>query len=453
MGETGELVIGGVGLARYLDPARTPRSSRRCRRSAGSRAYRSGDLVRAEAAGLLFLGRARRAGQAGRPPDRAGRGRRRAAGAAAAWPARPPRSARPRPATRSWSGYVVPAEAGFDQQDAVRRLREALPAALVPLLAVVDDAADPHLRQGRPGRAALAAAVAGRRPGRSPSWSAPRRGWPSSGPRSSAPRRSRPTTDFFASGGGSLAAAQLVSLIRTRYPSSAVGDIYQYPTLGALARRLDEFGAAEATTRTVRPDPAAHRDRPDAAHGAAAEPGRAALGRGAGRAEQPARRRPGRPRSPWWWVALGWLLLFSPPGRLAIAAGGARLLLRGVRPGSYPRGGGVHLRLWTAERLAALSGATNLAGAWLTYYARALGVKVGRRHRPALAAARSPACSSSARAARSNPRSTWPATGSTATCCTSARSGSAPARRSAPAAPCSPARGSARRPRSPPAPA
>ncbi|HEY0806088.1 MAG TPA: Pls/PosA family non-ribosomal peptide synthetase, partial [Pseudonocardiaceae bacterium] len=51
--------------------------------------------------------------------------------------------------------------------------------------------------------------------------------------------------------------------------------------------------------------------------------------------------------------------------------------LRGLRPGSYPRGGSVHLRLWAAERLAELSGATNLAGAWLTYYARALGVQLG----------------------------------------------------------------------------
>ena len=40
-------------------------------------------------------------------------------------------------------------------------IREQLPAALVPLLAVVDDAADPDVRQGRPGRAALAAADAG----------------------------------------------------------------------------------------------------------------------------------------------------------------------------------------------------------------------------------------------------------------------------------------------------
>ena len=64
---------------------------------------------------------------------------------------------------------------------------------------------------------------------------------------------------------------------------------------------------------------------------------------------------------------------------MGIAAAGARLLLRGVRPGDYPRGGSVHLRLWSAERLADAVDATNLAGApWIAYYARALGATVGR---------------------------------------------------------------------------
>ena len=35
----------------------------------------------------------------------------------------------------------------------------------------------------------------------------------------------------------------------------------------------------------------------------------------------------------------------------------SRLLLDGVRPGDYPRGGSVHLRLWAAEQLSARLGA------------------------------------------------------------------------------------------------
>ena len=85
------------------------------------------------------------------------------------------------------------------------------------------------------------------------------------------------------------------------------------------------------------------------------------------------------PTVSWWWVLLGWLLLVFPPGRMAVTAVGARLLLRGVDAGDYPRGGKVHLRLWLAERLADEMGAANLAGAaWMRHYARALGARVGR---------------------------------------------------------------------------
>ncbi|MBV9821062.1 MAG: amino acid adenylation protein, partial [Actinobacteria bacterium] len=84
------------------------------------------------------------------------------------------------------------------------------------------------------------------------------------------------------------------------------------------------------------------------------------------------------PTASWWWVGLGWLLFLSPPGRMGIAAAGARLLLWRVVPGDYPRGGSVHLRLWSAERLADAVDAANLAGApWIAYYARALGATVG----------------------------------------------------------------------------
>ena len=55
------------------------------------------------------------------------------------------------------------------------------------------------------------------------------------------------------------------------------------------------------------------------------------------------------------------------------------LLLSNVQPGTYRRGGSVHLRVWLAERLAEASGAENLAGApWLVYYARALGADIGK---------------------------------------------------------------------------
>ena len=82
---------------------------------------------------------------------------------------------------------------------------------------------------------------------------------------------------------------------------------------------------------------------------------------------------------PWPVVVIGWLLFILPAGRMVLAALGVRLILRGLTPGRYPRGGRAHLRLWLAERLAEELGATSTAGAWsLSWYARLLGADIGR---------------------------------------------------------------------------
>ena len=57
-GEVGELIIGGVGLARYLDPAKDAEKYAPMPSLGWERAYRSGDLVRYEPEGLIFQGRA-----------------------------------------------------------------------------------------------------------------------------------------------------------------------------------------------------------------------------------------------------------------------------------------------------------------------------------------------------------------------------------------------------------
>ncbi|WP_242090789.1 AMP-binding protein, partial [Microbacterium lacticum] len=49
-GSTGELIIGGVGLARYLDPAKDAEKYAPLPTLGWDRAYRSGDLVRFETA-------------------------------------------------------------------------------------------------------------------------------------------------------------------------------------------------------------------------------------------------------------------------------------------------------------------------------------------------------------------------------------------------------------------
>uniref|UniRef100_UPI0039EDF644 AMP-binding protein n=1 Tax=Sinomonas sp. G460-2 TaxID=3393464 RepID=UPI0039EDF644 len=57
-GDVGELIIGGVGLARYLDPAKDAEKYAPMPSLGWERAYRSGDLVAYQREGLIFQGRA-----------------------------------------------------------------------------------------------------------------------------------------------------------------------------------------------------------------------------------------------------------------------------------------------------------------------------------------------------------------------------------------------------------
>ncbi len=57
-GEAGELVIAGVGTARYLDPEKDAAKFGPVPALGWTRAYRSGDMVRADPEGLTYLGRA-----------------------------------------------------------------------------------------------------------------------------------------------------------------------------------------------------------------------------------------------------------------------------------------------------------------------------------------------------------------------------------------------------------
>ncbi len=374
MGGTGQLVIGGVGLARYLDEDKDAEKYAPLESLGWERAYRSGDLVQAEPEGLVFLGRADEQIKLGGrrielgEVDAALQALPGVAGAAAA--VRTARSG-----NQLLVGYVVTQD-GWDHAAAVEKLRAELPAALVPLLAPVDDL--PTRTSGKVDRKALPWPLEGLATGGpaeqlygTEAWLAEQWSEILGIPVASA------RDDFFAIGGSSLAAAQLTTRLRSRYPSAAVLDIYQQPVLRKLARHLEKSVQDDGAERTVAPVPV----RAQVVQllvllplftllGLRWSVALAALGN-----LLPAYS--WLPSAPWWLVGAGALLFFSPPGRLALAAGGARLLLRGVQPGRYPRGGSVHLRLWSAERLAEFSGATSLTGSWLERYARALGAKVG----------------------------------------------------------------------------
>ena len=379
MGDRGELVIGGVGLARYLDADKDAAKFAPLPSLGWERAYRSGDIVRADDDGLTFVGRADEQVKLG--------GRRIELGevdaALLALPGVRGAAAavrRTRAGNQVLVGYVV-ADGGLDADAAASALREQLPAALVPLLAVVDDL--PTRTSGKVDRNALPwplPAASGLDPVAA-GLLTPTEGWLAEGWTeilgvAVADRKA----DFFSHGGGSLTAAQLVARIRTRHPQVSVNDVYRNPRLGALAARLDALTATTSERRDVTPTPR----RAALAQAVLAAPMLALVGLRwasvvAALSTAAAAVIPWAPTVPWWSLALAWLVLFSPAGRIGIAAGGARLLLRGVRPGRYPRGGSVHVRLWAATRLAELSGATGISGAsWTTRYARALGARIGK---------------------------------------------------------------------------
>ncbi|MFD8132962.1 amino acid adenylation domain-containing protein [Streptomyces sp. RLB3-17] len=377
MGDSGQLVIGGVGLARYLDAEKDAEKYAPLKALGWERAYRSGDLVKAEPEGLIFLGRADEQIKLGGrrielgEVDTALQALPGVAGAAAA--VRTARSG-----NQLLVGYVVTQE-GWDHAAAVEKLRAELPAALVPLLAPVADL--PTRTSGKVDRNALPWPLEGLETGGAKeqlygteAWLAEQWSEVLGIPVGSG------SDDFFAIGGGSLAAAQLTTRLRTRYPSAAVLDIYQQPVLRKLARHLEKSAQDDGGDRVIAPVPL----RAKVAQLFLLIPLFTLMGlrwtvalAALGNVLHWFGPYPWAPSAPWWLVGAGAVVLHSPPGRLAIAAGGARLLLRRVKPGRHPRGGSVHLRLWTAERLAEFSGAASLTGSWLERYARALGAKVG----------------------------------------------------------------------------
>lgn len=386
-GEVGELIIGGVGLARYLDPAKDAEKYAAMPSLGWSRAYRSGDLVRYEAEGLIFMGRADEQVKLG--------GRRIELGEIDAALQSLPAVAGAAAAVRTTAagnqilvGYLAAAgSADIDLAAARVLLGASLPAPLIPLLTVVESL--PTKTSGKVDRHSLpwplegtGAADAEKAPLNLPDdarWIVEQ--W-------SAVLGSAVTTldaDFFAHGGGSLAAAQLVSALRVRYPTVTVADIYATPRIGALidtARQsLPEGGAGPAPERSVRPTAR----KSQIFQTLLGVPLHILVGMrwltylmAANNLLSTVAGFTAAPTIPWWAVALSWLVFVSPAGRMAISVLAARVLLRDVGPGTYPRSGKVHLRLWLAEQIQDLSGAISLASApWVPYYARALGAKIG----------------------------------------------------------------------------
>ncbi|WP_236713726.1 phosphopantetheine-binding protein, partial [Rathayibacter tanaceti] len=266
----------------------------------------------------------------------------------------------------------------LDRDAALARLREELPAALVPLLAVVDEL--PTRVSGKVDRAALPWPLA-----ESTAEEVdldPGTAWLAGLWREVLGVPVDERANFFDLGGGSLAAAQLVARIRERHPEFTVADVYAHPRLAAMAAETAgrATGDAEDSGHRILPVPRRMRVLQTLL-------GAPLLALGGAR----------------WVTAIltvtalldltpgfGWLptvplvalipafaLFLTPFGRMGLTVLAARSLLRGVRAGDHPRGGSVHLRLWLAEQIALQLRAVSLAGApWVAAYARALGARI-----------------------------------------------------------------------------
>ncbi len=336
-GEIGELVIGGVGLARYLDEAKDAEKYAPMPTLGWRRAYRSGDLVRLEREGLIFCGRA---------DDQVKVGGRRIelgevdsalvhlpgviGGAAAV--------RRTAAGTPVLVGYVASADPDFDMATARAVLAEQLPAALVPRLVRVDEL--PTRTSGKVDRDALpwpppggdseqAAELSG-----TASWLATL--WRDL----LGARIDGPEADFFALGGGSLAAAQLVAALRDRYPQVTVADLYDHPRLGSLAGFLDELEPPpDVVVRIVRPTPRLAQlaqvalSLPLATLAALQWVTWLALGNNLARALHLV---PWTVAVNWWLVAAAFVVFVTPLGRMAISVLAARLLLPNVQTRHLP---------------------------------------------------------------------------------------------------------------------
>ncbi|XWX01145.1 hypothetical protein V2A60_009170 [Cordyceps javanica] len=381
-GEEGELVIGGVGMARYLDLEKDKVKFTPSPAFGGERAYCSGDLVRAEKKGLLFVGRNDEQIKLG--------GRRIELGEIDAAMMTLPGVKGAASAIRRTDtgnqvlvGYVVRDDNAASASDR-SFLKRILPPTLIPMLVAVDSI--PVRTSGKVDRKALP-------------WPPPESstttaaegstmGWVSSQWRAVlGASAASPESNFFELGGTSLAAAQLVSQLRQRCHTLSVADVYEHPTLAAMSDRIDELLLGTTIVeREVRLSPRwVIFIQSIVIAGLFLLEGLRLMvplftSRRIFQEIYPAGDSwATRHELPWSVIAVFWVVLMTVPGRMVTTAGFVRLIVWGIQPGQYRRAGLTHLRLWAADRFAGTARLNAIPGTnWARYYARLMGCRVGR---------------------------------------------------------------------------
>jgi len=374
LGESGQLVIAGAGLGRYLNDTAAVSSYRPVTALGWDRAYFTGDFVQMTAEGLRFIGR--------RDDQVKIAGRRIELGEVEAVAAsiRGVKSACA--VIRADAGgekrlvcYVI-ADSEYHEGRVHQELVRRLPAGVVPTLAVLDEF--PLKTSGKIDRTALPWPLSDTRAVESfddPDVDFVAQAWREVlGP---VPLHSQ--TNFFSAGGTSMSAARLVVILRSRFATCSVADLYQTPQLADLTKVLTSRSASSQRVKN-----AAHNHRRAGRRQfvlSASLQALAALRWLAAIALVNAVFHLGGFGSTWSWpvVVLTVLGLLTQPGRLIIAAVLIRFVSLEITPGSYRRAGLVHIRLWACERIADVMTVEDAAGTpWMVMYARMLGGRIGR---------------------------------------------------------------------------
>lgn len=378
-GETGELVVGGVGVARYLDAERDAIQYAPLESLGWERAYRTGDMVLADPDGMIF---------AGRTDDQIKLGGKRielgevdeylmevpgvSAGAAVLQ--------KTNGGAEILVGYLTEKPGSTINVAAARtQLSQRLPGGVVPMLALVDEL--PMKTSGKVDRKALPWPLPSDEDTEQSDLSETEAWLKGLWVDQLGPLPMSAQTNFFEIGGGSVQVARLMANIRTWHATAEIRELYANPTLSEMAAYLDSLEAVDSVRAMPEKLPLLPKLFQIGFIGAiyALNALRYVvaliavvwlLGWTVNAGWVPA-----VPFAP---VLIGWLLLFSTPGKMLQATGVARLLTIGIRPGTYRRGGWTHVRLWAAERFLHTLRLESVAGTVFarTFY-RMMGNRVG----------------------------------------------------------------------------
>ncbi|MDO5669129.1 MAG: AMP-binding protein [Corynebacterium sp.] len=378
-GDTGELIVGGIGLGRYLDPIKDAEVYAPLPSMGWDRAYRTGDIVRADKEGMVFIGRADdqikfggRRIELGELDDALTNATGVSSGAAALH----------KTAADSdvLVGYLVSEDGEpLDLQAIRQELGSVLPAGITPVLHQLEEM--PMKTSGKVDRKALPWPLPSDSTGTSDipeqlKWLAQR--WADQ----LGPVPLTTASDFFDLGGSSVAVAKLVTELRERYPGADIAELYNNRTLGEMGAYLETLSSSRVERPLPEPLPwysgyiqSAFIAGLYMINGLKYVTGSLLVVLLLSVVLEAA----WVPRPPAIPIIAAWLFVFSIPGRIIQATVGVRLLTRGLRPGAYRRGGLTHLRVWAAERLLTFQNLDYVLGtptAPLLY--RLLGNRVGK---------------------------------------------------------------------------